>query len=570
MTYVTWFVAILSIALFAQSLFSTYLMLYSWEHPDRLEASRGPKSFLPPRLSFTVLLPARHEEAVIFETIRRVLAANYPRPLLEVVVICHIDDRGTVDQAQRAIRELGTDRVRVETFSDLPINKPHGLNVGFARTRNQVVTIFDAEDDIDADIFNVVNTVMLEEETGIVQAGVQLMNFRDHWFGMLNCLEYFFWFKSRLHFHAHAGMIPLGGNTVFMRRELIARGGGWDNQCLTEDADIGLRLSRLGEPIRVVYDAQHVTREETPASVGAFMRQRTRWHQGFIQVLRKGDWLRLPRLRQRLLAGYTLGFPFIQALLMLLWPVMLVEAFFVSLPVPVVMMAFLPLYALGFQYTVNLIGAYLFCREYGQRAPWHTPISMAVAFLPFQWLQGFSAVRAVYRQMSLQTNWEKTAHFGAHRRPATAPLPVGIEQLLDEARAYLKAERASLLLLDRAADTCWILASRGLPAALRKTPIRLRDSVAEWVVQTRRPAVINTYAAAVNGHTVPADLRNRLRQPDLRSAIVLPIERGGDTVAVLSVSSARTDLDGEAVDWLSGKVEEVVGDGQAAIALGLA
>src|SRR5207237_1147328 len=98
-------------------------------------------------------------------------------------------------------------------------------------------------------------------------------------------------------------------------------------------------------------------------------RQRTRWHQGFMQVLQKGDWLRLPLLRQRLLAGYTLAFPFIQAFLMLLWPVMLVGAFFVRLPVPVVMMAFLPLYALGFQYAINVIGVYLFCREYGQRAP---------------------------------------------------------------------------------------------------------------------------------------------------------------------------------------------------------
>src|SRR5262249_53843996 len=154
----------------------------------------------------------------------------------------------------------------------------------------EVVTIFDAEDDIHCDVFNMVNTVMLRERVGVVQAGVQLMNFRDHWFAPHNCLEYFFWFKSRLHFHAHVGMIPLGGNTVFLRRDLVDRVGGWDEQCLTEDADIGLRLSALGEPIRVVYDAQYVTREETPDSVSQFIKQRTRWQQGFVQILRKGTW----------------------------------------------------------------------------------------------------------------------------------------------------------------------------------------------------------------------------------------------------------------------------------------
>ncbi len=171
-------ICFISIVLFAQSLFSLYLMLYSWEHPQRVQASKGPRLFLPPHFSFTVLLPARHEEAVIYETIKRVWSANYLSDLLEIVVICHTDDTGTIAEAERAIQAIGSSQVRVETFSTPPINKPHGLNVGFQRTQNQVVTIFDAEDDIHPDIFNVVNTVMLQEGVGIVQAGVQLLVFR--------------------------------------------------------------------------------------------------------------------------------------------------------------------------------------------------------------------------------------------------------------------------------------------------------------------------------------------------------------------------------------------------------
>ncbi len=34
-----------SFILFAQSLFSLYLMLYTWEHPERLEVGRGPSDF---------------------------------------------------------------------------------------------------------------------------------------------------------------------------------------------------------------------------------------------------------------------------------------------------------------------------------------------------------------------------------------------------------------------------------------------------------------------------------------------------------------------------------------------
>jgi len=408
-------ISVVSLALFVQSLFSLYLMLYAWEHPERLRAGGAPSSFFAARLSFTALLPARHEEEVIYQTIQRVWNANYPKHLLEVVVICHESDRETIAEAERAIRDIGSHKVRVETFADPPINKPHGLNVGLQCTSHEVVTIFDAEDDIDPNIFNMVNTVMLKDGVGIVQAGVQLMNFADHWFGIHNCLEYFFWFKSRLHYHAAIGMIPLGGNTVFIRRTLLERVSGWDERCLTEDAEIGLRLSVLGERIHVVYDRQHVTREETPDSIESFVKQRTRWQQGFLQVLLKGTWWHMPQMHQRLLALYTLSYPYFQAVLMLLWSFTLISIFWLKVPTPVAMLSFLPLYALFFQFMLTVIGAYMFTREFGEKFTLRNLLSMTITFLPYQWMLGLSAIRGVWRELRKKNNWEKTAHHGAHR-----------------------------------------------------------------------------------------------------------------------------------------------------------
>jgi cellulose synthase/poly-beta-1,6-N-acetylglucosamine synthase-like glycosyltransferase/ribosomal protein L40E len=424
-----------SAALFAHALFSLYLLLYSWEYPERLEATRGPQTYREPSMGFTVLLPARNEERVIRATVKRIWAANYPRRLLQIIVICHSSDEGTISEVNRAIREIGSKRVRLATFSGEPINKPRALNVGFAQARHKVITVFDAEDDVDPDVFNIVNTVMLDEKTAVVQSGVQLMNFRDHWFAIHNCLEYFFWFKSRLHFHAKVGMIPLGGNTVFMRRSVVKRIGGWDDTCLTEDADIGLRLSTLGQPIRVVYDAKHVTREETPNSLASLVRQRTRWNQGFIHVLRKGSWLELPTWEQRALALYTFTYPLIQAPVTLLWPFAILAGLLLKVPVPIAMVSFLPLYAMLFQLVLMVVGAYMFAREYGLRVPLSMPFKTAATFLPYQWVLGFSAARAAYRDLHGEGNWEKTEHPGAHRRialpsaPRLQPVPWGAARL---------------------------------------------------------------------------------------------------------------------------------------------
>src|SRR5260370_8640862 len=144
-------------------------------------------------------------------------------------------------------------------FRDGAINKPHGLNAALQHADKDVVTIFDAEDDIHPEIFNVVNTVMLNEQVKVVQGGVQLMNFDSNWYSALNVLEYFFWFKSRLHYHARHGATPTDGNTVSSVRDVIIRLGGWDERNMTEDADIGLRLSSARAPTRIAYDDRYWT-----------------------------------------------------------------------------------------------------------------------------------------------------------------------------------------------------------------------------------------------------------------------------------------------------------------------
>jgi cellulose synthase/poly-beta-1,6-N-acetylglucosamine synthase-like glycosyltransferase len=421
----------LSLLLTIQSVYTLYIMVYTWDRPEAFQRSKAPNRFLPPHKSFTVLLPARHEEEVIQMTIERVVRANYPLSLLEVLVICSIDDNGTIAKAQQKVAQLrrkGVTNVNVAAFKNKPINKPHGLNVGLRHTHNEVVTIFDAEDDIHPDIFNVINTVLLNEPVAVVQGGVQLMNYQSKWYSVLNVLEYFFWFKSRLHYHARLGMTPLGGNTVFFTREVLERVGGWDEQDLTEDADIGIRISLLGERMRVIYDDRYVTREETPPTLSQFIKQRTRWSQGFLQTLLKGEWRRLPRLGQRLLAVYTLGFPAIQAVLGFYILASLIMMFTVKTPVLMAITLDLPFYLLAAHFILNVIGLYEFTSAHGLKPTWKTPLVMALGYLPYQWVLAYASVRATLRQVRGINNWEKTQHIGAHRQERAVPQATGEQE----------------------------------------------------------------------------------------------------------------------------------------------
>jgi cellulose synthase/poly-beta-1,6-N-acetylglucosamine synthase-like glycosyltransferase len=409
------FYILIILVMTAQAIFNIRLRLFIWEVPEHAWLNHAPTIYLDPCLSFTILLPAKNEEDVYRETIQKVYHLNYPKELLQIMAICREDDPGTIAEAQAKIDELGDPNVQLVIYNDYPINKPHGMNLALQVARGDIVTIFDAEDEPHPDILNIINTTMLNEDIDVVQSGVQLMNHNTKWFCFLNVLEYFFWFKSSMHFFAQVGMTPLGGNTIFVRRELMEQLGGWDETCLTEDADLGIRLNISRARMRIIYDDEFVTREETPHTVAQFIKQRTRWNQGFLQILFKGEWKKLEKFSQRLLACYALTLPELQAFFALMVPISLVMFLFVKLPLWIALLTFLPLYCFILTIFIDLAGLHEFLKAHKRRWSWREAMIMIVAFFPYQWLLSLGAIRAIIRYIQGRTNWEKTAHIGQHR-----------------------------------------------------------------------------------------------------------------------------------------------------------
>lgn len=408
-----------SLLLAAQSAYTLYLMLYTWNDTSLAEEYRSPKVYQEPHYSFTVLLPAKSEEEVIQGTIQRVLDIDYPRELVEIFVILQEVDTGTQEQVKIKLAQLeqqGITNVKMIIFNKPPFNKPHGLNIGLAQATKDVVTIFDAEDEPHRDILHIINTTMLNTGASVVQSGVQLMNYHSTWFSALNVLEYYFWFKSRLHFHAKAGIIPLGGNTIFTRRDALDRLGGWNSHLLTEDADLGIRCSLMQEKIKVLYSDEHVTQEETPPSLGQFVKQRTRWNQGFLEILMKGEWKKLPTFYQRFLAFYTLAFSFFQVVTGLYFPISIYNMIFTRTDPVIAMILVLPFYMVLASMIFHMVALKYFIKAHKLKMKKRALYLIPLFYFPYQAALSFAAIRAVYRHMKGQNNWEKTKHVGAHRQ----------------------------------------------------------------------------------------------------------------------------------------------------------
>ncbi|WP_041840960.1 glycosyltransferase [Actinoplanes friuliensis] len=396
--------------------------MHAWRTPETLASTRFAAPDGAHRLTFSLLVPARHEQAVLEHTVGRLLESSHEG--FEIIIIVGHDDPETAEVAHRvAARSPG--RIFVVTDTNEQKNKPRALNTALPYCRGDVVGVFDAEDQVDPLLLEHVDHAFRSTNADVVQGGVQLINFHSSWYSLHNCLEYYFWFRSRLHLHAAKGFIPLGGNTVFVRTDVLRSAGGWDGNCLAEDCDLGVRLSSQGARVVVAYDSAIVTKEETPGTLTSFLKQRTRWNQGFLQVYRKGDWHRLPAFGQRLLARYTLTQPFLQGFSGIVIPIGIAIAIWARLPVFVAMITFVPVIPWAFNLVFQTVGLRDFGKHYDLRIRWHHYARLLLGAFPFAVVLAVAALRAVWREYTGKRDWELTAHTGAHLDQKHVPAESG-------------------------------------------------------------------------------------------------------------------------------------------------
>lgn len=409
---IAWLLDLLSVALLGMALTTLFWMLHAWSDQDGYRSSVLESEETDSWEFVSLLLPARHEESVLADTVSRIMGFDYPN--FELVVVVGHDDEDTMTLAQD-LASLWPSSLKVVTDYSWPKSKPRALNTGLKHCSGTVVGVIDAEDDVAPQLLYEVAKCFIDPDISVVQGSVQLVNHRSKWFSLRNCLEYYLWYRSRLIWQVRTGFVPLGGNTVFFRRDAIESSGGWDGDCLTEDCDLGIRMGVAGAQVKVLFSPEITTLEETPLDIRGFIKQRTRWSQGFIQVARKGDWRELPRLGQRLMAAYTLLTPIYQATSFLGYGLLVLGLLQLRMGENRALVLFAPLLALLIITALEAVALSELGREFGMEFTLDDYVWLVLSTVPYMLLLSWAAMRAVTREVRGLRGWEKTAHAGLHR-----------------------------------------------------------------------------------------------------------------------------------------------------------
>ena len=383
--------------------------------------ARLPDAALP---VYTILVPLFREAHMLPQLVAALGRLDYPPARLDIKLILESIDLET----RRAAEAMALPpHFEIVTVPDRqPRTKPKALAFALQRARGDFVVVFDAEDIPEPDQLRLALAAFAEggPQVVCVQAGLDIYNPWDGWLTRQFTLEYAALFAGLLPFLERLALpLPLGGTSNHFRRSALERLGGWDPFNVTEDADLGMRLARMGYRCRVIAST---TFEEAPNRLGEWFRQRTRWMKGWMQTA-----LVHSRQPARALGGFGpwgfVGFHLVLGALLV--SVLLHPLFYLVMAADMATGRFLDgsggllgetlrMIALG-----NLIGGYAAAMALAARAAIGRGlglIALDVATMPFYWLLiSAAAWRALFQLFADPFRWEKTAHGFA--RPARGP-----------------------------------------------------------------------------------------------------------------------------------------------------
>jgi cellulose synthase/poly-beta-1,6-N-acetylglucosamine synthase-like glycosyltransferase len=248
---------------------------------NRPEPGRVPDSDLP---FVSLHVPAHNEPPdMVIDTLRSLIQLDYPR--FEIVVI----DDNTDDEALWHPVQAWCQRhqVKFAHLQDWPGYKSGALNYALREMTDQraeVIGVVDSDYQLKPGFLRRCAPLFADAWVGFTQAPQDYRGWsRSRYYRRLFYSYQYFFAVSQPSRNERDGAI-FAGTMGLIRRVALEQLGGWDEWCITEDAELSLRLLRAG------WSGLHVDESWgqgiMPLTFEALKGQRYRWCFGGIQILR--------------------------------------------------------------------------------------------------------------------------------------------------------------------------------------------------------------------------------------------------------------------------------------------
>ncbi len=236
---------------------------------------------LPQNLPFfSLLASAKNEEAVIGNLVRNLCQIDYPSDRFEVWIV----DDNSSDRTPEVLASLKQKYPQLKTLrrgDDAQGGKSGALNQVLALTKGDIIGVFDADAQVPTDVLRSLVPIFQQSKIGAVQLRKAIANASENWWTSGQSAEMALdWFLQDLRIRV-GGTGELRGNGQFVRRTALKDCGGWNEQTITDDLDLTLRLHLCKWDIACLNSP--AVQEEGVVTVKQLWHQRNRWAEGGFQ-----------------------------------------------------------------------------------------------------------------------------------------------------------------------------------------------------------------------------------------------------------------------------------------------
>ena len=269
--------------LFLALYFEVFLLISFFEKRPNRKSGELPKRFP----TVTVIIPCWNKACTLGGTVESLLALDYPKDKLSVLIIDDGSTDGTL-AAARAFEEYSQVRI---LHKENEGSKYAALNFGLEHSKSELVGCLDADSFVAPDAL-LEAVKKFEREPGIMAvAPAMKVNRPRNMLELMQAVEYTFGVFYKKMFDNLGAISVLPGPFSIYRRELFERIGPFRKAHHTEDMEIAFRMHAYGLKLANVHTAMVYT--NVPRTLRSLVRQRTRWSRGFLENSRDYSYMYL-------------------------------------------------------------------------------------------------------------------------------------------------------------------------------------------------------------------------------------------------------------------------------------
>ncbi|MAG61300.1 hypothetical protein CMI43_00550 [Candidatus Pacearchaeota archaeon] len=223
----------------------------------------------------SVIIPAYNEEKTIQLTIDSILKSDYPKDKLDILIV----DDGSSDKTYERASEYENKGIRIFK-QEVNGGKGKALNKGIKESRGDFIFTMDADTIVDKKSLKTMTRYFKNPEVMSVTPAMVTREAKTI-MQRIQSVEYLTGLFLRKTFAALNAIHITPGAFSAYRKSFFEKHGGYDEDNITEDLEVALRIQYHKYTIENAPEAPAYT--IPPADFNSLLKQRRRWYAGLIK-----------------------------------------------------------------------------------------------------------------------------------------------------------------------------------------------------------------------------------------------------------------------------------------------